>query len=255
MKVDENYYKDMMKLWTDFSDNMNHNLSNINHYEKGSYNQWYDYWLDYSDKVTKEFTEAFQRQFEQGSEIYDTNDLWFNKLGFSKDQQQKFIDTSKLMSEYWFGVINQATNLIQDYSNPEKSSEFPLRFQEFYKHCTESCSELLESIMELMPQMPTIEPGSFLSIVKDSKSEDRRASFDPLGMGMVQKFILDNMKLFSNNNKYDYDKIYDELVGLRSELDQLTDDVEKLTNSSGEYNQVTGKGRGRGGGKGRGKRK
>lgn len=215
MGFDDNYYKDVWQLWSEFSETMNKQLSNMGSYEPTNYSQWYEYVLDYGDKFSKDFTNAIQKQFGQTSDLYDMNELWLRTFNLSDDQRQKILDSTKAISNYWFEVLNHATELIKDYSTYDKNTDLANRYQEFYNSWAKSYTELMENFTNLTP----------MELWKDFKPDE-----DFLGLGLVQKFIKENLKLYNVNNQYEYDSLYKELDHLKEEVENLTKQLDEYKN-------------------------
>ncbi len=206
MKIDENYYKDVIQLWNDFSENMNEQLSSMSMgaYEPSNYTRWYDYWLEYSDKLGKNFNSAFQKHWVSQSELHDVNELWVNRFNLNEDQRERIIETSKAISNYWFDVMKEVTDLMKDFTKLEKGNDLANRYQKFYNSWAKSYSDLIKEISK----------NSAVELLKDFKPNE-----DILGMGIVQKFIKENLKIFNSNKQYDNSNLSNELNRLNQEIE------------------------------------
>jgi hypothetical protein len=218
MKVDENYYKDVMQLWNDFSENMNEQISSMGAYEPPSYTRWYDYWLEYGDKFSKDFNNAIQKHWVSQSDLYEVNDLWVKNFNLNDDQKEMIMESSKAISNYWFDVMTQVTNLIKDYTKFEKGTDLANRYKEFYDDWAKTYSTLMEQLSKNSP----------LELWKDFKPNE-----DFLGMGIIQKFIKENLKIFNLNKKYDNENLTDELDRLNQEVERLAAELDEYKNKSG----------------------
>jgi hypothetical protein len=211
MDFDDNYYKNMVTLWKEFTETMNSNVIPVNVYEKTDYNKWYESWLEYSDKISNDFSEALQQNIKKQTELYEDNDLWFNKFGFNEEQRQQLKEFSSIVVDYWLEVINKTTETFQETCRQENSSEYLQKFKELSEYWTESYSNMVERLMNTK---------GF------EKFKDYDLNHQLSGWKMIQQFYNNNLRNFGLNNGADLSLLSEELEKLKSEVNKLSSELD-----------------------------